>query len=81
MSCKRQTKRVLILTPLAVAFQFIDEARKIGIGDIGHSKDGTLSHKIVVCNYERLHLLNASDFVCVMLGRVINTQKLCWKDA
>jgi len=58
---------VLILTPLAVAFQFIDEAEKIGIDDIEHSKDGRHSKKIVVCNYERLHLLNADDFVCVML--------------
>lgn len=64
---QKTNQRVLILTPLAVAFQFIDEARKIGIDDIGHSKDGTLSRKIVVCNYERLHLLSASDFVCVML--------------
>jgi len=64
---QKTNQRVLILTPLAVAFQFIDEARNIGIDDIGHSKDGTLSHKIVVCNYERLHLLNSADFVCVML--------------
>jgi hypothetical protein len=64
----RQTnKRVLILTPLAVAFQFINEATRIGISDIAHTKDGTLSSKIVVCNYERLHLLNPDDFVCVML--------------
>jgi hypothetical protein len=60
-------KRVLILTPLAVAFQFIDEASRIGIHDISHSKDGTLSTKIVVCNYERLHLFNPEDFICVML--------------
>lgn len=60
-------KRVLILTPLAVAFQFIDEANRIGIDDISHSKDGSLKSKIVVCNYERLHLLDPSDFVCVML--------------
>jgi hypothetical protein len=60
-------KRVLILTPLAVAFQFIDEANRIGIDDISHSKDGLLKSKIVVCNYERLHLLDPSDFVCVML--------------
>lgn len=60
-------KRVLILTPLAVAFQFIDEATRIGIDDISHSKDGNLTHKITVCNYERLHLLNPDDFVCVML--------------
>lgn len=60
-------KRVLILTPLAVAFQFIDEATRIGIDDIEHSKDGRFTKKIVVCNYERLHLLNPNDFECVML--------------
>lgn len=59
--------RVLILTPLAVAFQFIAEAEKIGIDDIEHSKDGTFSKKIVVCNYERLHMFNPDDFQCVML--------------
>ena len=37
----RQTNRpVLILTPLAVAFQFIDEATRIGVHDIEHTKDG-----------------------------------------
>lgn len=64
---RKTNKNVLILTPLAVAFQFIDEANRIGVHDIGHSKDGSISHKIVVCNYERLHLLNPADFVCVML--------------
>jgi hypothetical protein len=64
---RHTNKRVLILTPLAVAFQFIDEAHKIGMGDIAHSKDGKLSAKITICNYERLHLLNPGDFVCVML--------------
>lgn len=59
--------RVLILTPLAVAFQFIDEAGRMGIDDIEHSKDGSHVKKIVVCNYERLHLLNPSDYRCVML--------------
>lgn len=64
---RHTNKRVLILTPLAVAFQFIDEATRIGVDDIEHSKDGKFSKKIVVCNYERLHLLNPSDFECVML--------------
>jgi len=64
---RHTNKRVLILTPLAVAFQFIDEATRIGVGDISHSKDGTITKKITVCNYERLHLLNPDDFVCVML--------------
>lgn len=59
--------RVLILTPLAVAFQFIEEAHSIGIDDIEHTKDGKFSKKIVICNYERLHYLNPDDFVCVML--------------
>jgi hypothetical protein len=64
---RHTNKRVLILTPLAVAFQFIDEAARIGVDDICHSKDGNLNGKIIVCNYERLHLLNPADFVCVML--------------
>lgn len=64
---RKTNKRVLILTPLAVAFQFIDEAESIGVDDIAHSKDGKLTKKITVCNYERLHLLNSDDFDCVML--------------
>lgn len=48
-------KNVLILTPLAVAFQFILEAEKLGIDDIEYSKDGRFTKKIVICNYERLH--------------------------
>lgn len=64
---RKTNKRVLILTPLAVAFQFIDEAALIQVDDIAHSKDGMLTKKITVCNYERLHLLNPDDFACVML--------------
>lgn len=60
-------KRVLILTGLAVAFQFLDEAERIGVPDIHHTKDGKFTGKIVVCNYERLHLLDPSDYIAVML--------------
>ena len=60
-------KKVLILTPLAVAFQFILEAEKLGIDDIEYSKDGKHTKKIVVCNYERLHYFNENDFVGVIL--------------
>jgi hypothetical protein len=60
-------KKVLILTPLAVAFQFILEAEKIGIDDIEYCKDGNHTKKIVICNYERLHYFNESDFVGVIL--------------
>ena len=55
-------KKVLILTPLAVAFQFILEAEKIGIHDIEYSKDGKHTKKIVICNYERLHYFDSKDF-------------------
>ena len=60
-------KPVLILTPLAVAFQFIKEAEKFGIDDISYSKDGRFTSKIVVCNYERLDKFSADDFGCVIL--------------
>jgi hypothetical protein len=59
--------KVLILTPLAVAFQFILEAEKLNIDDIEYSKDGKHTKKIVICNYERLHYFNSNDFVGVIL--------------
>lgn len=62
----KTNKCVLILTPLAVAFQFIIEAEKIGIDDIEYSKDGKFTKKIVICNYERLHYFNSSDFIGVI---------------
>jgi hypothetical protein len=59
--------KVLILTPLAVAFQFILEAEKMGINDIEYSKDGNHTKSIVICNYERLHYFNSEDFKGVVL--------------
>ena len=64
---KHTNKKVLILTPLAVAFQFINEANKLGIDDIEYSKDGKHTKKIVICNYERLHLFDSNDFIGVLL--------------
>ena len=60
-------KRVLILTPLAVGFQFIKEAEKIGIPNVYQSLKGELKGDIIVCNYERLHLFNSEDFEAVIL--------------
>jgi hypothetical protein len=59
-------KPVLILTPLAVAFQFIEEAKKFGIDDVEYSKDGKFTKKIIVANYERLHYFDWKDFDCVI---------------
>ena len=64
---RHTNKKVLILTPLAVAFQFILEAEKLGIDNIEYSKDGKHTKKIVICNYERLHYFKSSDFTCVIL--------------
>lgn len=63
----KTNRPVLILTPLAVAFQFLKEAEEIGIDDICHTRDGKFDKKIVVCNYERLHHLNPDDFEAVIL--------------
>ena len=60
-------KPVLIITPLAVAFQFIKEAEKFGVDNLEYSKDGRFKSKIVVCNYERLQHFSPSDFDCVIL--------------
>lgn len=64
---KHTNKRVLILTPLAVGFQFIQESEKIGINDVYQTIKGELNGKIIVCNYERLHYLNPDDFIgCIL---------------
>lgn len=61
-------KKVLILTPLAVGFQFLKEAEQRNItDDICQTKKGEHDKSIVVCNYERLHYLDSKDFVCVIL--------------
>jgi hypothetical protein len=50
-------KPVLILTPLAVAQQFVAEGEKFGI-DIARSSHGEMpDSRLIVANYERLHLL------------------------
>lgn len=64
---KYTNKPVLIITPLAVAFQFIKEAEKFGIDSVMYSKDGKYHTDIVICNYERLDKFNSEDFDCVIL--------------
>lgn len=63
---RKFNKPALIITPLAVAFQFLKEAEKFGIDDVEYSRDGKHSKKIVVCNYERIEKFDASDF-CVFI--------------
>jgi hypothetical protein len=62
----RETKgNVLILTPLAVGAQFVQEADKFGI-EARRSQDGTAHCGITITNYERLHLFNPQDFAGVV---------------
>lgn len=79
---RHTNKPALIITPLAVAFQFIKEAEKFGIDDIQYSKDGKYTSKIVVCNYERLDKFNANDFDCVILDECFapNTMIQVWRN-
>jgi hypothetical protein len=60
-------KPVLIIAPLAVAFQFITEAKKFGIDGVSYSKDGRIDSDIVVCNYDRLDRFRPDDYDCVIL--------------
>lgn len=54
--------RVLILTPLAVAFQTVKEGEKIGV-EVLHRREGIeVGDRIVVTNYERLHHFDPNDF-------------------
>ena len=58
----RKTNRpVLIVTPLAVSAQTIEEGAKFGI-EVRRSQDGTAHPGIVVTNYERLDRFNPADF-------------------
>lgn len=59
----RYTKgRVLILTPLAVAFQTVTEGEKIGV-EVVHRREGLKpGDRIVVTNYERLRHFSPDDF-------------------
>ena len=58
---RHTNKRVLIITPLAVGAQTIEEGAKFGI-EVRRSVDGRVDTSISVTNYERLHHFNASDF-------------------
>jgi hypothetical protein len=61
-------KPALILAPLAVAEQTVQEGREIGI-EVTHARDGSAvdGARIYVTNYERLHRFNAADFGAVVL--------------
>ena len=60
--------QVLILAPLAVAAQTVQEGMQIGV-DVKHCKeaDQARGQPIVITNYDRLHKFNPLDFSAVVL--------------
>lgn len=73
---RKTNKPVLIVTPLAVSYQMIREGEKFQIECV-RSSDGIIPSrkKLIVTNYERLHLFNSSDFaalVCDESGAIKN---------
>ena len=58
---RKTNKPVLVLTPLAVAHQFVTEGEKFGI-EVRHSRDGRVKKCINVVNYQRLHNFDPADF-------------------
>lgn len=60
---RHTNKPVLIATPLAVSYQVLGEAEKFGVEAV-RVQDGRApaGARIVVTNYERLHLFRSGDF-------------------
>lgn len=62
---RKTGKRVLILTPLAVAHQTVEEGQKFGI-EVRRSVAGELHAGINVTNYQRLHFFKPEDFEAIV---------------
>ncbi len=58
---KHTGKPVIILAPLAVTNQFVDEAEKFSV-EAARSQRGEREAPVIITNYERLHLFNTSDY-------------------
>lgn len=68
-------ERTLILTPLAVAPQFVEEGKAAGV-EVTHARyPSELSNGINVTNYDRLHLFDDDRF-----GAVVLDESSCLKD-
>lgn len=66
--CRKTGGSVLILTPLAVAHQTADEARKFGIvASVIESNDDINGPGIWITNYEKLEKFDCEQFVGVVL--------------
>lgn len=55
---------VLVLTPLAVGFQLVEEGHRFGY-DVAQSRNGKAAAPVTVTNYEQLHKFDHADFAGV----------------
>jgi hypothetical protein len=58
---RKLNKPVLIVTPLAVAWQTVQEGAKFGL-EVGYSRDGKPAGDLTVTNYERLEKFDRADY-------------------
>jgi hypothetical protein len=63
---RKTNRRVLVLTPLAVASQTIREGEKFGIECYRSAGELRQGAEVVVANYEKLHHFNPADFAGVV---------------
>ena len=60
--------KVLVLTPLAVAEQTVEEADKFSIAGVGYARDqGDVRSQIIVTNYERFEKFDPGRFAGIVL--------------
>ena len=65
---RKTNGNVLILTPLAVSAQTLNEAKKFGI-DISRSRNGSVKKNITITNYEKLDHFDPKDFQGVVCDK------------
>lgn len=63
--CRETNRPVLVIAPLMVSVQTVEEAEKFGF-EVSRSLDGKVTAEIVTTNYERLHHFNPDDFAGVV---------------
>jgi SNF2 family DNA or RNA helicase len=73
---RRTNLPVLILAPLSVSSQTVDEAAKFDI-EAHRSVDGSIpkGKGIITTNYERLHHFDLDRFGGIVCGRKLNPQE------
>lgn len=64
---RREKKNALIIAPLSVASQTIQEGVKFGIDAVYAGKDGDFKNQIVITNYERLSNFDENNYCAVVL--------------